>query len=290
MSRSFGPRRHLAARAAGTGWQSNSQITRACLLLVLLLAGCGTVMPTQEPLRLTLAASASAVPLAHDLADALHGTTPNLVVDVLELANEMAAQHAVTSGQADGALVAGEVDIPTSLLAYHIADDALAVAVHPQRDLASISQAQLHDLLGGQLRAWSDLNAGDGDIQVYVREPDSGARRLIVGLLLTPRPLTPTAIVLPDDARLRDSVAADPNAIALLPAAWLNDAVRPVPIEGRGPEWVRQGWPDYPARLPISLLVPREPSSTMGLFSQFVASEAGRQAISQHYAAVEVQP
>ena len=260
------------------------------LLGVLLAAGCGTVLPTQQPMRFTLVASSSAQPLALDLARAMHRDYPDITVYVLPVANEAAAQQTLLSGQAGAALVAGDDAAAPELTARPIANDALAVVVHPERALASISLDQMNELLRGNLRAWPELNAGDGDIQIFAREPGSAARQVMNNVFLGPRPLTPTALLLPTDEQLRARVAADPNAIGLLPAAWLDDSVQGMPLEGREPYWVRNRWPDYPAVLAIWLLTPAQPAPAVQAFDEYLQSPAGSQVINRGYAALEVQP
>ena len=49
----------------------------ALVFAALLAAACGTTVPTVEPVRLTLAASSSALPLAETVASAYHGANPH---------------------------------------------------------------------------------------------------------------------------------------------------------------------------------------------------------------------
>ena len=262
----------------------------ALLLAVVLSAGCGTTIPTQDPVRLTLAASSSALPLAGDLARAYHAAYPHISVDVLPLANEAAAAQAVLAGRADAALAAGMAHVPDQLTASHIATDALAIIVHPDRPLDNLTGQQIQDVFSGRLRTWDALDAGDGDIQVLTREPDSGPRLALVGAFLGTRPLTPTALVLPDDRQIVSSLAGSPEAIAAIPAGWLNGQVEAVEIDGRGPEWVARQWPDYPAELPIYLLTPSAPTPETIALRAWLLSPQGQRIVGQRYAPAANQP
>ena len=252
-------------------------------VLALLLAGCGTVVSTPQPVHLTLAASSSAAPLAADLAAAIQAAHPTVTLSVLVEPNEAAAMQAMTSGRADVALLAGAVEPPAGLVLHPVAVDALAVVVHPSRALDDLSPSRVSDVFSGQVRAWADLGAGDGPIQVFTREQDAPGRAVFSATLLQ-RPLTPTAVVLPDDQALLAQVARDPSAIAVLPAALIREQVRTVSLDGLGPEWVLRGWPGYPLTLPIGLLAPAEPSADVRLLQDFIQSDAGQQAVRQHYA------
>lgn len=264
-------------------------------LAALLLVGlggiaCGTPLPTQEPVRLTLAASSSALPLAGDLAHAYQAAFPHIVVDVLPQANEAAAAQTVLAGRADAALVTGPAPAVAGLAASHVASDALAIVVHPDRPLENLTREQVLEIFGGRLRAWDELGAGDGDIQVVTREPDAGPRTVLAAAFLGARQLTPTAMVLPDDRTILARVAGDPLAIAALPAGWLDAHVRAVEIDGRGPEWVARQWPGYPAELPIHLLTPVTPAPEIAALRDWLLSARGQRVVSQRYAPSPNQP
>lgn len=258
-------------------------------LAMLALAACGTTLPTIEPVELTIAASSSAQPLAQQLATAYHAANNHITVHVLPLANEAAAQQAVLDGRADAALVAGPLaDSP--LHAHPLAVDGLAVVINPARPLENITPGQITDIFRGQVRAWADLGVGDGDIQVVTREADAAPRRVLTTVFLGARQLTPTARVAPDDATVRAQVAADSNAIAVLPLSWVDSSVRAVPIDGRGPEWVAHGWPDYPARLPLTLFTSATPSADLAALLSWLASPPGQTVISRQYALAGAAP
>jgi phosphate transport system substrate-binding protein len=274
-------------------WRRSRQLLLR--LAALLLAGaaclaCGTTLPTEEPVRLTLAASSSALPLASDLARAYHAAFPHIAVDVLAQANETAAAQAVLAGRADAALIAGPVPPLAGLAANHVATDALAIVVHPDRPLENLTGQQMTEVLNGRLRAWEELSAGSGDIQVVTREPEAGPRAVLAAAFLDARQLTPTAVVLPDDRQILARVAGDPLAIAALPAGWLDGQVRAVAIDGRGPEWVARQWPGYPAELPIHLITPPAPTPETAALRDWLLSASGQRVISQRYDPAPDQP
>jgi len=265
-----------------------SAFTLVALGLILLLgAACGTTVATPQPQRLTLAASSSALPLAEALTAGYHAAFPQISVDLLPRANEAAATQAVLTGQADAALVSGPAPAQDGLQASHVANDALALIVHPSRALADLPSPQVPEILRGLVRNWEELGAGQGEIQVVTREEGAGPRQVAVDAFLGARPMTPTALVLPDDQQVRARVAADPQAMALLPAAWLNEEVRALSIDGRGPDWVARGWPDYPAELPIHFLSPTTPAPEVAALFDFMTSQRGQRIISRHYAPIQ---
>lgn len=273
-------------RSASTSQSYGCLLTRLAILLIaaLLAVACGTTVPTVEPVRLTMAASSSALPLAETIASAYHGANPHITVDVLPRANDAAAVQSVLGGQADLALVAGPPPASDGLSATHVATDALAVVVHPDRALDNLTGQQAQEILRGLLRTWDELGAGAGDIQILAREGDSGPRQAMTGAFLGGRPLTPTALILPNDQQVLARVAGDPQAMATLPAAWLDESVHAISIDGRGPDWVKRQWPGYPAELPIYLLAPETPSPDAVALRDFMLSARGQRLVSRSYA------
>lgn len=276
-------------RSPSTRHSDGRRLTRWAGLLVaaLLAAACGTTVPTLEPVRLTLAASSSALPLAETMAAGYHAAFPHISIDLLPLANEAAAIQAVQNSQADAALVSGTLPALAGLQASHVANDALAIVVHPSRPLDDLPSPQVQEILRGLVRNWEELGAGQGEIQVATREEGAGPRQVATDAFLGVRPMTAAALVLPDDRLLRAQVAVDPQAIAALPAAWLNDEVRALSIDGRGPEWVARGWPDYPAVLPIHFLTPATPAPEVAALFSFMTSQRGQRIISQDYSPIQ---
>ena len=260
----------------------------AALLIGLAVTACGTTLPTQEPVRLTLATSSSALPLAKDLAAGYHAAYPHISIDLLPLANEAATAQAVLAGRADAALVSGAAPAVDGLSAARMATDGLAIVVHPSRPLDNLTGEQAREILRGLLRTWDELGAGEGDIQVLTREAGAGPRQVVADTLLGQRPMTPMAIVLPDDQQVLARVAGDPQAIAALPAAWLDNSVRAVTIDGRGPDWVMRQWPGYPAELPIYLLTPESISPNAAALRAYLLGERGQQLVSRSHAPAQL--
>lgn len=262
------------------------------LLIGLLGAACGTVVATPKPARLTLAASSSAQPFAREVASAYRSASPHTTVAILPVVNEAAAVQALRAGQADAALVTGTAPALPGLAASHVASDALAIAVHASRSLDNLDSEQAREIFSGRLRTWDELDAADGDavVQVLTREQGAGPRQTLVEGLLGSHPLALTAIVLPDDGHLLARLASDPNAIAALPASWLDDQVRAVTLDGRGPEWVARRWPGYPLELPIYLLTNDAPPSDVAALRAFLLGTRGQRMVSQHYAPAITAP
>jgi phosphate transport system substrate-binding protein len=258
----------------------------------LLVAGCGTPVETPVPVRLSLAADRSALPLAHQLATAYHEAFPHRIVDVEPMGNGQAASQAVLDGPWDLALstVLADPAHTEALVWRPIAQDALALIVHNDNPVDSIDLAQAAELFHGDTREWSQLGAAAGAIHVVTREVLSGPRAVVDHAILDGESLTLMARVVPGEQEVLDAVSTDPMAIGFVPANWLDSRVRPLKINGSGPEDARRGESTYPLALPIFLVSSPTPSRDVLDFQRFVASQDGQRVIARTYALPGVRP
>ncbi len=221
------------------------------LALLLLAAGCGTVLPTPEPVTLRLAAAGSVVPLAEELAAAYGAAYAYVTVDLQVAANSPAAERLVAMGGADAALTTRLPDQAplANLASSQVMTDTLAVIVHPDNPLRELSLAQLHDLFSGELREWPE---GGGPVELAVREPGSGSRAAFDAAVLGEEALTATALIVPGSDAIMEYVAGHPPSIGYVASGWLTDTVRAVTVDGLAPV----GEAGYPLALPVYVVTP----------------------------------
>ena len=275
------------------GGQPRSASTRRILALLLasfLVAACGTAHATPEPVALTVAASGGALPLANDLASAYMAAHPNVTVDVQPVGSALAAIQRVDSGQAGLAfstLAPGD-DHLSPLATTQVAWDALALVVHPDNPLSHLTSDQVRQVFTGRVRNWSDLNAGDGIIQVLSREKGSGARAAFDDSLMEGREVTSTALIMPGSRQMLERVVADRQAIGYLSAAWLDSGVKAVPLDGSEARWITVQTVSYPLLEPVFAVTMDPPGPQTARFLEFVAGPTGRSIAAEDYRPIPV--
>ena len=250
----------------------------------LFLAACGTPTETPIPVRLSLAADRSALPLANDLAAAYHAAQPHISVDVEPMGNALAATEAVRKGHADLALstVRPDPDNPIALRTQAIAQDSIALIVHRENPLTGLDLTQAAAIFHGDLRDWSQLGGEPNVIQVLTREPEAGPRTALEQAVLDDQTLTPMAIVVPGEQEILDFVANDRTAIGLVPASWLDESVKALRLNGLSPDVKTRQPAIYPVLLPIFLLSSDMPTEDVVEFQRFVQSREGQRVIGKH--------
>lgn len=276
-----------------------------CALSALVLAACAApptpaiARPTDVPETLSLAASTAAAPLLRELGRAFQREHPAVILAGLdETYNAAQVQAQVAEGTLSLAGIEGTPQ--QELWAAPLAVDALAVIVHADNPLASLTLAQLRQVFAGRTWRWSELDvqvAGD-EIIVASREAGSGTRIAFEGLALRagpdqdPLPVTTMAVLRLSSAEMAAWVAAHPAAIGYVALGALEGVperakVKVLAIEGvaPGPEPVASG--AYPLSLPLYLVAPAEPTGVAREFLDFALGPEGQRIVARQYVPVK---
>jgi phosphate transport system substrate-binding protein len=94
-----------------------------------------------------------------------------------------------------------------------VAQDALAVYVHPSNPLKSIRLAQAKAVYTGKTAKWEDLGVKLGPIIAYGRENNSGTYAYFKEHVLDKEDFAPEVLSLPGTAAVINAVSKDKNAI-----------------------------------------------------------------------------
>jgi phosphate transport system substrate-binding protein len=276
-------------------WISQRQALAAVFLLIVwALTACGTVLPTPEPVTLTLVAAGSAAPLASDLAAGYQAAHPHITVHVEPVGGSLAAETRLAQGQAQVALTTQwpQIAAQQAWIATLVAWDALALIVSPSLPLESLTLDQVQRVFTGEVRNWTELDSVARPIQAAVREDGSGARLAFDSAVLDGSPVTPTALILPGDSLMLDFIAHTPGALGYVSSAWLSatvsagDAhVRVVGVDGLAPDPQAARAAGYPLLLPIYAVTPDNPDAQAAAFVAWMQSPAGQRSVQKRYGA-----
>ena len=230
-----------------------------CLLVVFVLAGCGTAvmlddiplaeeayqeLPEEQPvssievlnLDFGMFGDISALPYMEAFTDAYlseyEGASLDFAVvsrdEALELLESGDTQIAVLTGDAPGG-------VPVAYL-------CIGIAVHPDNPLSDVSRKQLFDIFSGDIANWADLGFSDAPITLYVTESNTASRQTFEDTLSLKssegisRSLIPDhAAVISDENLVGEAVANDINAIGIVAAAEDLGAVKILTIESAMP-------------------------------------------------------
>nr|HMQ52252.1 substrate-binding domain-containing protein [Anaerolineae bacterium] len=160
-----------------------------------------------------------------------------------------------------------------------LGQDAVAIITHPENPLPNLPVATLRDIFNGKVLNWQVIGGSDLAVQVVSREDGSGTRSAFEAAVMDNQPVTPTAVVQPGSQAVVEYVAQNPGAVGYVSAAFADDQVHVVPIEGVLPTFEALQTRQYPLRSDLALVVAQNPPAELEEFLRFVTSPAGRQII-----------
>lgn len=121
---------------------------------------------------------------------------------------------------------AGYSEVDKSGTEHVLALDGLIVIVARDNPVRSLSAIDLTPVFTGEIDNWADLGGPDAPINLYMREPGSGAYDTFESLVLAPTGarIAPSARFFRSARALSDAVAADPNGIGVTGMAFERNA------------------------------------------------------------------
>lgn len=257
------------------------------LPLFLLPTGCGATVEPPEPVYLRAAGSTSMTPLVQDLGASFGEKYPHVTLNV-EGGGSSLGVELVTTGKVDFGLVSWLPDgPPEGFRAVPVARDGVAVIVHPDNPVGSLTTEQLRGIYSGRIIEWGELKGGGvGEIQPVSREDGSGTRGAFEAVVMDDAGVTRAAIVMPGSADVVDYVSAHPEAIGYVSFVYLDGRTKALDVDGYPPtpETVVGG--EYPLSRDLILLVPLRAGGMVGEFLGFATGHAGQKIVGQRYGRV----
>ncbi|MCL1802901.1 MAG: phosphate ABC transporter substrate-binding protein [Eubacteriaceae bacterium] len=249
----------------------------ALLSIGSLLAGC----QGRERNGIVVAGSTSVQPYAEVLAEEFAVMYPESSIDV-QGGGSSAGITAATSGTADIGMSSRELsEKEQHLWSKEIAKDGLAIIVHPDNPLRSLSLEQISLIYSGQATKWSDVGgSSESKIHIVTREEGSGTRSAFSDLVMGDVEISPRAIVQDSNGAVKQLISDDLNSIGFLSLGLVDDSVKALMLNGvkATKENIING--SYGLFRPFLFVVNGEPTDLALEFIDFAVSEQGREILS----------
>ena len=138
-------------------------------------------------------------------------------------------------------------DLTNAASEHVVGLDGIAVIVHPDNPIPSMTMQQLSDLFSGKVRDWGDKSIGGtaGHINLYARDNKSGTFDTFDTLALKGAKLAADAKRFEDSEALSAAVARDPNGIGFIGLPYVGES-KTLAIAAPGSTPIR------PARLTVA--------------------------------------
>jgi phosphate transport system substrate-binding protein len=167
--------------------------------------------------------------------------------------------------------------------------DALAIYVHPDNPVASLSRTQLKDLFTGKVRSWKEVGGADVPVELVSIKLATGAgtadffrEKILEGASFA---RTHEIAEVPDVVAY---VAAHPRSIAFGSLSVPPQGVRVVQLEGIAPTADTVRTADYLLSRPLVLATREVPEGPLQAFLDHVMSPEGQAIIARSFVPVHV--
>lgn len=228
-----------------------SKLAMLMLVLVLaisLVAGCGGAQNKGQVGEdgqlsgvLDINGSTTVAPVIQAWAEAFNDLHPDLdvVVTGTGSGNGIAA---LINGTTDIAMASRKMksaereQIKGTPVEYTVAKDGLAVIVHPDNTVASMTMEQIKDVFTGKITNWQELGGDDVQILIYTRDTSSGTYGFFKEFVLEDEEYTEASRRTASNAAMANTIAQEQYSIGYVGLPFLTDKVKAVAVGKAGGE------------------------------------------------------
>lgn len=167
------------------------------------------------------------------------------------------------------------------LVSFPFAIDGVAVVVHPDNPVRTLSREALRDVFSGRLANWQEVGGRDAAITLYVREDGSGTREVFEGQALGGPVANPAANVVSSNGAMKTAVAQDPNGLGYVGIGHLDPSVRGLVFEGTLPTQENAASGAYGLTRLLYMNTKGNPEGLVKDFIDYILGPEGREIVSQ---------
>lgn len=165
------------------------------------------------------------------------------------------------------------------LKTWPFAIDGVALAVHPDNPVKSLTTEQIRKIYSGEITDWKDLGGIQGTINLYGREDGSGTRETFTDKLLGKTELSAAVNVVSSNGSMKTAIAQDKRAIGYVGIGHLDSLISGVAVDGHIPSQENAASGEYPVVRNLFMNTKGEPVGLTAAFIDYIYSEAGAKII-----------
>ncbi len=158
-----------------------------------------------------------------------------------------------------------------------VARDGLAIVVHPEVTVDSISIEDLKKIFTGEIENWKDVGGPSKAIVAISRDYSSGTFEVFKELVLEGAKVKDGALMLASNKAVATTVSTTPYSIGYIGLGYLSDKVNALKVDGveASEETVKKG--EYRLARPLFMYTNGEPTGVLKTFMDFVFSAQGQE-------------
>ena len=168
-----------------------------------------------------------------------------------------------------------------------IANDALAVIVHPSNKVSKLTREQIESIFTGKITNWKDVGGDDMKMVVYSRETSSGTYEFFKEHVMNKKNYASSVLNMPATGAIIQSISQTKGAIGYVGLAYLSKEVKDIAVSyDKGKTYSEASVSNaknklYPIVRPLYYYYPLPKAKTVKPFIDFVLSPEGQRIVEQ---------
>ncbi len=219
--------------------------------------------------------STTVLPIGQAAADKVNALNKGLAVSVAGGGSGAGIKDAIAGTSYIG-MSSREItnDEKATLEVFEVAKDGIAIIVHPDNTVKSLTTEQAKKIFLGEIKNWKDVGGEDAPIFVQTRESGSGTRATLEEMLLNKESVVTTATPHASSALIKQGVAKNKNAIGFDSIGYVDATVKAIPLDGinANSKTVLDG--TYPLGRGLYVVTKGTPSGAAAMFIDYLRSAA----------------
>jgi len=259
------------------------------LALALFAAGCTQPGGESHATTLKITGSTTVLPVAQAAADAFMKDHLNANIQVTGGGSSVGVQ-AVGEGIAEIGMSSRDLK-PEERAKYRdlidvtIANDGIAIIVHPTNMVPALTMAQLKEIYAGNTTNWKDVGGPDMTIVVVGRDSASGTREFFSESVMKKQDFTPTQLEKNSNGAVKQTITQTPGAIGYVGLGYIDADIRPVPVNVNGalvePTIANVVAKSYPIARPLIMITNGAPEGLAKTYLDYLLSPAGQAIVAE---------
>ena len=266
----------------------------AVLVIALFAAGCtqtgneGQSPTAPQVTTLKVTGSTTVLPIAQAAADAYMIGHATADIQVTGGGSSVGVQ-AIGEGTADIGMSSRDLKVEETakypnLIVTTVANDGIAIIVHPSNTVASLTIEQIKAIYQGEITNWNEVGGPDQTIVVIGRDSASGTREFFSEKVMNKEDFVATQLEKNSNGAVTQTIAQTPGAIGYVGLGYIDAGIRAVPVVVDGtpvmPTVENVVAKTYPISRPLLMITHGAPSGLAKEYIDFILSSAGQKIVS----------
>jgi ABC-type phosphate transport system substrate-binding protein len=238
------------------------------ILVCMTFVGCSNVAPTQVGTRsnvvLHIYSTPDTAPLVARLVQDYRTANANALSVGVE--TQIGSHAALLSRLKTGDtayFISHYLPAETDLWAAPLAQDALAIILHPDNPITTLSTHDIRRLYQGIIQDWTEVGGSRQAVTLLSYDMGTDMHAEFERLVMGRRLITANALAIPSAEAALERIAVTPGGIAYIPYSQLTDTVRVIAVEGVLPNVESITSSAYPLRTTIFIIGLSAPQDKM---------------------------